>query len=112
MSKKAGFAGLPAELLKGIRVNLHSLQDVVAFAQVSKITAKLCDEKYWKNAVIAAGFNRPVKSLAQLPKKWAPLARIICADAKRFATYDKPAGNFAWIREEGALPAIGAAPIF
>ena len=96
---KSTFAGLPVELLKQIRTNLHSLKDVVAFSQINRATALLCDEQYWHNALTASGFGRPTQSLTPLPATWAALTRVICADSKRFTIYDSKFGGDTWITE-------------
>lgn len=105
---KGTFARLPVELLKAVRANLHCLKDVVAFSQINKAAAKICDEAYWKKALIVAGFGRPTKPLIQLPKKWAALARIIVADSKRYARHDPRFGKDGYITEAGALAYLTA----
>lgn len=103
---KSTFARLPVELLKQIRSNVHSLKDVVAFSQINKSTAKICDEAYWKKVLIVAGFGRPSKPLVKLPKKWGALARIICADSKRYAGHSKKYGKHKYITEVGAATVL------
>lgn len=98
---KAGFDALPVELLTRIRSHIHSLKALVAFSQLNKASAGVCDEEFWHKACVDAGFSRPVKTSVPLPSNWTSFARVICADSKNFVALRETIGGDNWVTSDG-----------
>ena len=100
MHPSSGFASLPAETLRSIRQNIKHLQGLVIFSQICQSTADICNEVFWKQALIVAGFGRPQVVHVELPSTWAGFARIICADSRHFSAVTEGNDGYRYVTEE------------
>lgn len=91
---------LPDKLLRRVRGHIHALEGHVFFNQTCKTVAALYkdDEKFWRPAVLLAGWGLPKVYQTQMTKAgikapWRALAAAVVKDAAHFQSFPHLAGR-------------------